>query len=380
MSERALRDELEHLQVEGRDLESELLLEHSPEFLVRRDDLERALGRARAECDELERRVRTASKEHAAAATHVARLAGELQSLEQQRLPVVPLLLLPVAFVAVLSLQSGRFAGLTAFCATASLGLLFGRRILDWAQPGRERRPLAPNLKNEVWRNEGLLALVLSIATALVAAMVVLPFHGSEHMEAALSYPLPEEPHVFFTFPLQALAATSVGLALRARRRAREGGRAGGRTSIYAGAVGLITLGAVAWTWIPELRYLIASRPYVQPGAFLLPLSAFVAMVPLGWALLLQRRPESRSLSALPASLACTAASFFFTFTIVAPFRVTDLAQVGALWAAIQCAGGALILGWDFADRERETLPIERWAGVAAAVVSLAAAGVRCAG
>lgn len=381
MSERVLRDELEHLQGHARGLEAELVVEHGPSFISQREAGASALASTRSALAGLEREALTAREEESAAKAQVDRLASELQSFEQQRLTALPVVLLPLAFGVVgLLLSNGLPYAPAAFGCALSLGLLFGRRLFDWAQPGRERQPLAPNLIRSfldgIWRNPGAGALLLS----LLAGFMSIPM-AAAHWSAVKNPDGPnwlfgtDDVHLLTSFPGQLVAVAAVLLALRGKRRAEALKSSGRRASLLAAGLGVLSLGAVASGWVSPLiefvTTLVRFPKYVSVPTVFFSISAFALLPALGLAWLTELAPSKRRPTFLPLSLAFSVLCGVVTASL--RNSLPDATALAGLWTAVQLGTGGLLLGWEFARREK---PWWRWTGVAAAAVGLAATAV----
>lgn len=386
ISERALRDDLERLQVETRALEAELLAEHGPAFLERRERVTQELAATRSALADLERALLTATAEETATRARVDRLADELHALEQRRLSAVPFVLLPLAALGVWKALGPELPiGPTAFACALSLGYLFGPRVLDWARPGQRREPLAPTLTrsfiDDVWRNHGLVALGLSGVAGLIALVLGTGFWRAVQLSGGFRWArFEEEEHFLFSLPLQLIVVATVLLALRALRRVQERGGSGRRTAIAAVVLALGALLISAMTWGPDLLDQLTDYRKTLPLSLRLydaafSLSSFAALPPLGLALLAQWATQTRRVWLLLASTAFSILSLLATAALWAQPHLTSvpMRELAGVLNGLLFSGGALLLGLDFARSSQAPAPAWRWVGVAMAGVAMAA-------
>lgn len=381
MNERALRDDLERLQVESRALEAELLMEHGPTFVERRTVATAQLGAARSALAALERASLTANSEASAARAQVERLADELHTLEQRRLSSVPFVLVPavcgLAWVVLIRGPDELLLGAVAVACALSLGVLFGPRLVDWAQPGRSREPLVPNLTQsfvrDVWRNHGIVALGLSLGAGLMALLVGLVFWREVSMEGSPWWVRWDaDEHFVLSLPVHLLGASGALLAMRARRRVQERGGTGRLTALFAAGLGVGSVLIIAVTWLPELRQLGSTYRATLPLARRLveagfALSSIALLLPLGVVMRAQALAEKQARWRLGAAAAFAGCSLVTTAALwfEAPSLYPRLREGAALWLALQFGVAALLLTLGFKARWR-------WGALAVVVAALA--------
>lgn len=373
MSDRALRDELERIQVEVKGLEAELLAEHAPRFLAKRDALNVAVKEAQDAVLELERTSSRADAGLAELQQRVETLSARLRAVEQSRLSAPPVFVLaPLAFLGLALVAPRLQFQIIGVTGAAIFGLLFGTRLGAWALGRREVVP-KPAPVTRAPRP----ALFSAVFAGLFAAMAILG--GAIQLGklwSELSTPTIEGPefidtnHFATTMPLQFASIIALMLASRVHRLSRDVNPEAARSALVIANLASFVLCVAVASWIPVLQKTLRADPdqYVLRQFNLALIATFAPVIPAAMLLTILWRPRITRRWPLIASLACAiAAAALSVWSSMQPrssysFEEYDFAEG---WSVIELAllGAALAQG--------------RWLGLLACLGAVGLTGLR---
>jgi hypothetical protein len=374
MSDRALRDELERIQVEVKGLEAELLAEHAPRFLAKRDALNVAVKEAQDAVLELERTSSRADAGLAELQQRVETLAARLRAVEQSRLSAPPVFVLaPVAFLGLVFVAPRLQFQIIGVTGAAIFGLLFGTRLGAWALGRREMVP-KPAPVTRAPRP----ALFSAVFAGLFAAMAILG--GAVQLEKLWSEftgPAPvslyaiDRNHFASTMPLQFVSIVALLLASRVHRLSRDVNPEAARSGFVIATIASIVLCIIVASWIPVLQRLLQAdeEMYEVHRLHLGLVSSLAPLIPAALVLAIIWRPRIERRWPLIASIACAVSAAAITLWSARQlrsgwdaFEEYDFAEG---WSVIELAllGAALAQG--------------RWLGLLACLGAVGLTGLR---
>lgn len=383
MTERALRDELERLQVEAKGLDEELALEHAPRFLEQRRVLSAQREQEHTRMEALEREVAEHASRKATLAAAVTGLEAELRAVEQERLDALPLVLLVVcAAVATRSFSLAWNFGALGAAAAGLLGLLFGARVIDGTPLGARVPRLQRSLKGQGWFT-ATLAVCCSAIGGLGAVLLWMPHPAGQVGGFAGLVPVPRValvPHFTFGGVTQFAALSGLLLALRVRRLSMPKTRTfQGLLLVIAGADALLLL-AVAASWCPELVELLRD-PVRFDSDFLCDVapaaSAMLPLLPLAALIALRRGAERPRPWRFGLAVACAALSLAVTALTLAMDlpQERSVEEIAGAWLALQVGALAGLLALDEL-RARGLGRGARWSVLALASITTISAAI----
>lgn len=353
MSDRALRDELERLQVEVKGLEAELAAEHAPKFFEKREALNAAVKQAKESLLEVERTSSLADTRLAEQERHVETLSTRLRAVEQSQLGAPPFILLgPLVFAGVgVATQSTPFQ-VVGVVAAGAFGALFGPRLASWVMGRRVEVPAAQQGPRLLQRPAVFSALFAGLvaAVALLGALPLMPLVVHTVGVGDARRFLVDETRFFYSSLVQGAAIVAFLLALRVHRLNGDANSVARRTGVTLASLMLGVLAIIAaptLVAVPSVIRLWLANDFTSDMAFSV-VSAVGPLIPASALLFLAVRPVVPRRWTLPASFGCAAASIALALQVTTEqFQGLTLSTLAAGWTVLTLAplGAALAQG-----------------------------------
>jgi len=375
MSDRALRDELERLQVEVKGLEAELAVEHAPAFLERREALRASVKQVEAIVSEKEREASTADARLTELQRRVESLASQLRAVEQDRLSAPSLLLVfvPPAFLGLAFASTQLQFQLVGVAGAGVFGLLFGPRLGAWARGNRELVARPTRIPSSPQRPALFSAIFAGLfaAVAILGALVQLNKLWGEFTSPTFDPPVfVDTSHFWSVMWLQFAALVALLLSARVHRLSRDVNAEAARSALVIANLMTFVLGVGVLSWIPIIQSTTRWLPqeYETHGLAVSLVASFAPLIPAALLLTMLWRPRVARRWPVVASLACAVAaasvSLWSAHQPRAPYFL-DSYSFEEGWTVVQLAllGAALAQG--------------RWLGLLACLGAVGLTGLR---
>lgn len=316
MSDRALRDELERLQVEVKGLEAELAVDHAPAFLEKRETLRASVKQLEAIVSEKERESSTADARLTELQRRVESLAAQLRAVEQNRLSAPSLLLVfvPPAFLGLAFASTQLQFQLVGVAGAGVFGLLFGTRLGAWAR-GHRGSVAKPTPTPSATQWPALFSAIfagLFAAIALPGALLQLSKLWGELTSPTFDAPVfVNTRHFSSVMWLQFASLVALLLSARVHRLSRDVNADATRSALVIAHLMTLVLGVVMLSWIPILQSTSRWLPdeYEVRGFEMSLVASFAPLIPAALLLAILWRPRVARRWPVVASLACAVAA-----------------------------------------------------------------------